>query len=602
MKIIRKILPVIMTVVLALGINMSGFSTMAADANVTIALSSATVSIGQNVTATVTVSGSAVSQYSIYLTYNSSVLSYVSGSGAAQVNGGGGTVMLVGGTGSTQITFSAIANGSSYVSTSGSEVYNINYEQLTIDHAGANITVATAGTTESGDTTENADDDTTDTTTEDGDDRSSNCNLQSLKVSPGTLEPAFSASTTSYSVQLDETAAELVVSATTEDDKASTAVSGNTGLKKGENIVNVTVTAENGAVKVYKIRAIVGEVIEDASVTIDGKLYTFVNDATELEAPELFSATTVSYQEWEVMAWQSPNGKVVIVYLTDEDYNCSWFVYDEKDESFYPYCEYSAGYNRYIIIPVPAGINIPYGYTETEIEIQKNKVTAYKSDSNEVYLIYAMNIDGSEGFYYYDTVEGTYMRYIEQDNMAAEVATVSDATPTDVVTQSNEGSWLSENLIPAIVIAVMCVLILINGVIIVLLVGRKKNVVEELERAEDMIEHLTKDGADRMVKDTDNTDVTELHPENTEKTSGDNEEDARRKEKKKAYVEFEKQSAMINDMLKQDYDVSLDSAFSDESKDETDEESIAADILQDVETKSPDEMYEIKADDDDTKA
>ena len=45
-------------------------------ANVVIALSSSTVSVGSNVTATISVSGSDISAYTIYVSYNSGVLQY----------------------------------------------------------------------------------------------------------------------------------------------------------------------------------------------------------------------------------------------------------------------------------------------------------------------------------------------------------------------------------------------------------------------------------------------------------------------------------------------------------------------------------------------
>ena len=75
-------------------------------ANVVIALSASTVSVGNNVTATISVSGSDISAYTIYVSYNSSVLQYNSASGSAIVNGGGGTVTASGtSAGSFSISF-----------------------------------------------------------------------------------------------------------------------------------------------------------------------------------------------------------------------------------------------------------------------------------------------------------------------------------------------------------------------------------------------------------------------------------------------------------------------------------------------------------------
>ena len=568
MKKIKKILPIIMILILVLGTNIGHTDVKAAGASVTIALSSSTVSIGGSVTATVTVSGSDVTAYDIYVTYNSAVLQYVSGSGAAQVNGGGGTIRLVGSPGGTSINFTAIANGTCYISTSGTEVYNVNYEQLAITHAGANVTVATETTTESPTTENDNKDDKDDEKTTEDDGRSANCNLKSLQVSPGTLDPAFSSSKTSYFVQLDEDATSIVVSATTEDEKATTSISGADELKKGENIVSITVTAENGAVKVYKIRVAVGDILENAEVTIDGALYTIVNEVTDLAVPELFSATTLKYKEWDVMAYESPNKKIIIVCLENEDFERAWFIYDEQTDSFYPYCEYSASYNRYIIISVPAGVPVPEGYIETELSIQKNKVTAYQManpSDEDIYLIYAMNLEGSEGFYLYDTVEGTFMRYISDKviETPTDVATVTDATPLDASGDEDEGFFTKDVLI--YIICGLGALLIVFIILTIVFAAKKKSVGHELEQAEDMIGHLT----DKDVKKENpskkpvSAKETVLMPISGDEMGKNNKIDSDLEEIRTVYDELSIQSAKINDKIKQDYDANMDSAFAD---------------------------------------
>lgn len=82
---------------------------------------------------------------------------------------------------------------------------------------------------------------------------SGNANLSSLSVSEGTLNPAFKAATTSYSIgEVDYSVSKLNISYKTEDSKATVSISGN-NLAVGANTVSVTVRAENGATKTYKI-------------------------------------------------------------------------------------------------------------------------------------------------------------------------------------------------------------------------------------------------------------------------------------------------------------------------------------------------------------
>lgn len=506
----KRLFALLLTFILCL--HMGSRVARAEGASVTIALSSGTVSIGGTVTVTVTVSGSDVSQYDIYLTYDSSILQYGSSSGAAQANGSGGTIRLVGGTGSTSLTFTAIANGSSYVSTSGSEVYNISYEQIPITHAGANITVETTtpSTTESNNTeSKTTEEGKTEEPATEEDKRSADCNLSALQVSPGTLEPAFSASTTAYFIQLEEDATSIVVSAQTADEKASTAISGADNLKKGENTVRITVTAENGAVKIYNIRVAVGELAEGPTVTIDGIMYHFVNDVTELLVPERYSATTIQYEGTEMMAYESPNKRLVLVCMENEEYERTWFVYLQQSDSFIPYQEYSSSFNRYVILPVPEGVTVPAGYSEAELKLQGEKVLAVQSADirdADIWLVYAMNIDGDEGFYFYDAGEGAFMRYIDMHGEQVQVSTVSSATPAntdEVKTGDNTGT---KNTLLYILYGVSGLAVLFLVLMIIFAVKRQ-TLATELEQAESIIAHM----AD--AKDKEETGEAEQEPE-----------------------------------------------------------------------------------------
>lgn len=464
-------------------------------ANVVIALSASTVSVGNNVTATISVSGSDISAYTIYVSYNSSVLQYNSASGSAIVNGGGGTVTASGtSAGSFSISFTAIANGSGSITTSGSDVYDINGNAISISHAGATVTVATASnngdtnnenaTTEAGETTE--------TTEDDG--RSADCDLASLQVSPGTLTPAFSADRTTYSLQVDEDVTSVVVSASAADGNATTSVSGANSIQKGKNTVRVTVTAENGAVKVYTINVQAGEDVGDPVATIDGKEYSFVMNEDGLEAPEGFTAGTTTYKDWDVLSYESPNKKITVVCLKDEDGENHWFIMDAEKDVFTPYQEYSSQYNRYIITAVPDGVAIPDGFKETTLKIGDNSVIAYQSDDiadKDLYLVYAINVEGEEGFYEYDAKEQAFLRYVPMI-VSEEVlvpATPTVATPSAPVEVPTEKSPFTNPLVIGIMVGAALIIVILV-VCLVIFAGRINKQNKEMLDAEDMIAQL----------------------------------------------------------------------------------------------------------------
>ena len=464
-------------------------------ANVVIALSASTVSVGNHVTATISVSGSDISAYTIYVSYNSSVLQYNSASGSAIVNGGGGTVTASGtSAGSFSISFTAIANGSGSITTSGSDVYDINGNAISISHAGATVTVATAsnnGDTNNGNATTEAGE-TTETTEDDG--RSADCDLASLQVSPGTLTPAFSADRTTYSLQVDEDVTSVVVSASAADGNATTSVSGANSIQKGKNTVRVTVTAENGAVKVYTINVQAGEDVGDPVATIDGKEYSFVMNEDGLEAPEGFTAGTTTYKDWDVLSYESPNKKITVVCLKDEDGENHWFIMDAEKDVFTPYQEYSSQYNRYIITAVPDGVAIPDGFKETTLKIGDNSVVAYQSDDiadKDLYLVYAINVEGEEGFYEYDAKEQAFLRYVPMI-VSEEVlvpATPTVATPSAPVEVPTEKSPFTNPLVIGIMVGA-AVIIVILVVCLVIFAGRINKQNKEMLDAEDMIAQL----------------------------------------------------------------------------------------------------------------
>lgn len=464
-------------------------------ANVVIALSASTVSVGNNVTATISVSGSDISAYTIYVSYNSSVLQYNSASGSAIVNGGGGTVTASGtSAGSFSISFTAIANGSGSITTSGSDVYDINGNAISISHAGATVTVATAsnnGDTNNGNATTEAGE-TTETTEDDG--RSADCDLASLQVSPGTLTPAFSADRTTYSLQVDEDVTSVVVSASAADGNATTSVSGANSIQKGKNTVRVTVTAENGAVKVYTINVQAGEDVGDPVATIDGKEYSFVMNEDGLEAPEGFTAGTTTYKDWDVLSYESPNKKITVVCLKDEDGENHWFIMDAEKDVFTPYQEYSSQYNRYIITAVPDGVAIPDGFKETTLKIGDNSVVAYQSDDiadKDLYLVYAINVEGEEGFYEYDAKEQAFLRYVpmivSEEVLVPAPPTV--ATPSAPVEVPTEKSPFTNPLVIGIMVGAALIIVILV-VCLVIFAGRINKQNKEMLDAEDMIAQL----------------------------------------------------------------------------------------------------------------
>lgn len=83
--------------------------------------------------------------------------------------------------------------------------------------------------------------------------KSSNKALKELTVENYTLTPEFNPQTTKYSVDLTSGEEKLTIKAIPEDEKANVDITGNENFKVGNNIVKITVTAEDGTTRIYSI-------------------------------------------------------------------------------------------------------------------------------------------------------------------------------------------------------------------------------------------------------------------------------------------------------------------------------------------------------------
>lgn len=426
-------------------------SVSAAEARVSIALSQSNLRIGDTVAVTVRISTDGlIGSYSMAVTYNDTVLEYAGGAG----NGGGGTVLISGFASGTETTlsatlnFKAISNGSCTITTSGGSVYNWQEEEQTISYAGATVTVSAPQASAS---TEGGAAGTTEALKGSGDN-----SLKSLEISPGTLTPEFQPGTTTYSVQLPEDTTSIVVSAVPNDSKATVAVSHNNDLEPGQNKTYIVVTAENGTQKTYVLNIVCGEAedtneAEAQTVMVNDREYTIASlkQLEGVSAPEGFTSGEAEYADIKIPVYFSPNHKLQLVYLLDAEKQGGWYIYTPEQESFVPYIEETNAANRYVILTSAENMTIPEGYQKTELDLNGNRITAYvRNGDDQIVLLYAMNLNGEAGFYFYDMTEGTYQRYQELQQVLPEpeAPEVTEAVITETSAASLGDGYLKAAL------------------------------------------------------------------------------------------------------------------------------------------------------------
>ncbi len=388
---------------------------------------SVNVTLPANIWATVTVS------------YDASLLSYVSAS--KDVGGGSGSVYYVDYTSeadSVRITFRALSAGSASISASAGDAEYDAGGAASVGGASASVTVANAagGGGNSGGTGNgggsnggSGEGNNSGGGTGTGTAKSGDNSLASLTLSNGTLSPAFAYNTTNYTAEVDYDVTSIAISAVPGNAKATVeSVTGNENLSVGENTIKIVVRAENGVAAVYTItvtRKSEAESGEDpsenapeepAEFEVNGqKLFPAEEIPEEAYPSEDFSLSTIQLGGKSYPCLSFAHNELFLLYLKDEAESGALYVYDKKQDAVYPYvCLHTD--RGYVIVLLPEADLIPEGYEETSLTIEgKGLVTACrkKADAEGYELLYCMNQDGVRNWYQYDSEEGTYQRFVE---------------------------------------------------------------------------------------------------------------------------------------------------------------------------------------------
>ncbi len=487
---------ILFCMLLFLGIFMQHSFVNAEDVDIYIALSADTVTAGDTVTVTVSVNSEKLASMDLSISYSSDILEYVGG----DAGGGGGSLSVSAtGTGTIPLTFKAIANGSARVSTGGTGAYDADGNNLTVSHAGVTVTVTGGGaaTEEKTDATTDpseASTEATEATTEKKEssgtgEKSDDCSLASLVIDEGTLTPEFSPEQTSYQIKVEKDVQKLTVTAEPSDPKAGVEVSGADKMTPGFHVVRVVVTAENRAVKIYTVSVQCGDEAGAGKVTIDGVSYSIIQPSEGEVIPDGYQLTTTKYKNMEVPAYVSSNQVITILALEDSDHRIKWFMLDGVKDELTPYVEYTSAGNRYVILNKPSNVEVPEGFEQGKASLGSGEVTVYKSpDLGDIFLVYATNPAGTEGLYYYDSVEKTFLRYIgskqgktdEEKKDKGQDKTGEESTKTKTKSEDDSGFFSRSTLIKMLIGAVALFVIMSIASIVLMLKNQKlQNLMDE---------------------------------------------------------------------------------------------------------------------------
>lgn len=504
----------------------------AASGKTTIAVSASSLNIGQTVTVTAkALSASGDSAYAnMVLTYDAGILEFVSCN--ATYGGGGGSISVA--SDSFSVTLKAISAGKASISLSATDgvIYGTEEELDSMAGSSTSVTVKNEAAGSNGNAG-NGSSSGTGSNNNTGSNTaalSADNSLKALTISPGTLSPAFKGSTTKYTAAVDNSVTSIAVSATPVNEKATVeSVTGNTNLAVGANVVKIVVKAENGTTATYKItvtRQAAGttgsettttggengdsengdaETPEDteevpateapasqAEVVINDTAYHISDSFTEEQIPADFTEAAVRFRGTECRGLTFNKGMISLIYLETDNVDSTigrFFIYDETRDVVYDFMKFTAGESSYVIpLLAPLDSVLPDSYVQVSLQMPESTVmTAYQlpaaegEEASDFYVFYAVNQDGTEGWYQYDAAEGTYQR------VNGNITETADSSSDDLAELQSEYDELSRKYKDAKsffrnMIAVLIFVLAIAVVIIlnIVLFGRKKKGKDEL--------------------------------------------------------------------------------------------------------------------------
>ena len=258
---------------------------------------------------------------------------------------------------------------------------------------------------------------------------SSNANLASIKLSNGSLSPAFNSNTTTYNVTVKYGIDSINITGSVADGGATYAGGGTFALQVGDNQRVLTVTAADGTKKSYTINikrmteqetADAEQAARDANpllAVINGADYTIVNSFDGIAIPAGFTQATANRKGSEIAVLNDEGGKYQLYWLTDAaGENGAFYIRDEND-NFTKLVYINANGKMYIVEKLTDYSVMPSGFILSKCEIDGSEVDAIAYENEDLKDFYVLNcyVSGKTGYYRFDVVEGTVQRAADFD-------------------------------------------------------------------------------------------------------------------------------------------------------------------------------------------
>lgn len=181
---------------------------------------------------------------------------------------------------------------------------------------------------------------------------------------------------------------------------------------------NATVTAEKGTEPVADTTdTATPETTASGNekVTVNEKEYTLSQTFADKDIPAGFKAAEITYNGAQVKMVQQESSGVYLGYLLDSANKGDFFLYNQEDATFSPFEQVMiSDTTTIILLSDTKGLKLPSDYKSVTFSIEDsgNDFPAWQNTKTDgFYIVYAINSEGTKGFYQYDKNEGTYQRF-----------------------------------------------------------------------------------------------------------------------------------------------------------------------------------------------
>lgn len=384
---------------------------------------------------------------------------------------------------------------------------------------------------------------------------SSNADLKLLNLYPGELSPSFSPDVTEYQFLLeDKNMASVGLDVEAGDKKAKViAMSGFSNLRIGENLAVLTVKAEDGTTKSYRVKIIreQGEVEAEQveapePVSEQGYIATGQEDFVVHSSfpdellPDGCLKVEYIYKGNYIEAAYFEEGELMLLYASNQDGgNGDFYVYYSGSNEFFGFVPIKSS-NGLVVFPVqyPTGIPIPNYFVEASVELEGKTVAGYLvsesafSDEQEYtdmeieeeessyvlpeyadyFLFFGISSNGNKGWYLYDTIENTCQRYLD---LTADVN-------ENIFDEESYVVYKKKSQQRMILICILLFLLLLSLIVILNQFLKIRELKEEEDEEEDENDEGDGGTKGRIAAETDNShkhaSKHQENPENQKKT------------------------------------------------------------------------------------